>query len=64
MQLQEKPPLGCKPGWLVSQERILELSEAIGRYAIAVGTSKTDMIREWATEILLQCDLLDKLEVT
>lgn len=54
----KKPPLGCRPAWLISRERILELSEAIERWA---KSSQKDVshIREWATEIYCHCVILE-----
>lgn len=60
--MEEKPALGVMPCWLHTQNRICELAEAISKNAVSVHRSKTDLIRLWAKEILLQCDLLDEIE--
>lgn len=53
-----KPPLGCKPAFVSSQERIVELSEAITRQA--KDTCNEYLIKKWATEILYQCEIMMK----
>lgn len=53
-----KPPLGCKPAFVSSQERIIELSEAITRNA--KDTCNEYLIKKWATEILYQCEIMTK----
>ena len=65
--IYKEPPLGCKPSWLSSCERIKELSEAIIRNmngAItkdANGVYKdTSNVKKWATEILYHCEILEK----
>ncbi len=54
-----KPPLGCKPSWLSSCERIKELSEAIIRNVNGVHKD-TSNVKKWATEILYQCEIMEK----
>lgn len=53
-----KPPLGCKPSWLSSSERIGELTRAITRN-IESPNKDIDHIRKWATEILYHCAILE-----
>ena len=54
-----KPPLGCKPSWISSCERIAELSEAITRNINGVHTD-TSYVKKWATEILYHCEIMEK----
>lgn len=56
----KKPPLGCITFDLTAGSRIHELASAIDRYS---GETKgnTDLIRSWANEIILQCDLIDRM---
>lgn len=56
-----KPPLGCKPSWLASQERIETLGEAIVRYAYHpnVNGTTTKQIKAWAKEILYHCEIME-----
>ena len=57
-----KPPLGAKPGWICAADRISELAGAIQRYADeAHGSDRRTFIREWAEEILMQCDIWDMI---
>lgn len=57
--LYKKPPLGCKPSWISSCERIKELSEAITRN-IDVVHKDTGNVKKWATEILYQCEIMEE----
>ena len=54
----DKPPFGCKPACVSSAERIIELSEAITRQA--KDTCNEQLIKRWATEILYQCEIMEK----
>lgn len=63
----KKPPLGCKPSWLSSCERIEELSKAIIRDVNGAVTKDTNgvhkdtsNVKKWATEILYQCEIMEK----
>lgn len=56
--VSSKPPLGCKPAYISSPERIVELSKAITRQA--EDTCNEQLIRRWATEILYHCEILEK----
>ena len=61
-----KPPIGPSPNWFVIPSRIKELSDSIARYTDheRIGSDKqvTQVIREWATEIICHCDTLDRLQ--
>ena len=57
-----KPPIGVKPGWICAAERISALAGAIQRNADeGHGSSRCSLIRGWAEEILMQCDIWDKI---
>ena len=55
----EKPPLGVSPWWFIYPKRVIELSEAITRYAdfsskrtlIRNTVADYKMIHQWALEI-------------
>jgi len=55
----EKPPLGCKPVYIVTEDRILELCSGIGRM---VSSGNYALAKKFAKEIYLQCDLLLQME--
>ena len=57
----EKPPLGCATFDMIAGDRIHELSSAIDRYS-SESKDNIDLIRKWAKEIILQCDLIDKMK--
>jgi len=57
--MYKKPPLGCKPSWVSSYERIKELSEAIARNINGVHKDVKN-VRKWATEILYHCEIMEK----
>lgn len=57
-KIVDKPPLGAKPCHIHAEQRIEDLSNAILRN-IGSGKSKYDLIRKWAKEIVLQCDLAE-----
>lgn len=53
------------PGWAHAAERIGQLGEAIQYYAKNEhGPSRRTYIRLWAEEILMQCDIWDKVTDT
>lgn len=54
----DKPPLGIKPCHIHAEQRIEDLSNAIVRN-VGSDKPKYDLIRKWATEIVLQCDLAE-----
>lgn len=60
----DKRPLGVPPYYINVSARIAELSEAIYRYAGEPMRSSTPLIKEWAKEIVAQCDLVEKMEKT
>ncbi len=55
----EKPPIGVSPWWFIYPKRVIELSEAISRYAdfaskrtlFAHSTNDYKLIYQWAMEI-------------
>ena len=55
----EKPPLGCKPAFIVAEDRILDLCSGIGRM---LSSGNYDLAKKFAKEIYLQCDLLSQME--
>ena len=55
-----KPPLGVKPYFVSATDRIEELSKAI--YDYSQETSRTSLIKRWASEIILQCELIEKTQ--
>ncbi len=55
-----RPTLSVKPGWLVAQNRIKELTEGIQRYSDNVQEHYLD-IYQYAREIEYQCDIVDYL---
>lgn len=57
--MYNKPPLGCKPSWISSCERIKELSEAITRN-VGGAHKDTSYVKKWATEILYHCEIMEK----
>lgn len=56
---ENKPPLGVKPAWLVAEERIADLSEAITRLITSNETHylKFNKAKDYAEEIKLFCKL-------
>ena len=58
---EEKPPLGVKPYWIHSSERILDLCGAIERYTCYSIRIETDFIKRWAKEIVEQCEIIERL---
>ncbi len=55
----KKPPLGCKPVYLVAEDRIFDLMNGICRMIVG---GNYDMAKKFAKEIYLQCDLLLQME--
>lgn len=62
MDETKKPPLGVKPAWLVAEGRIVELSSALNRYAQHCEKSEISIMRMWAEEIIMQCNIIEKME--
>ena len=60
----DKRPLGATPYFINASARIAKLSEAIYRYSGEPMRSSTPLIKEWAKEIIAQCDLVEKMEKT
>lgn len=52
--------MGVPPYYVVAQSRISSLAQAIDRFA-EVDNLNTELIKNWAKEIIAQCDLLDEL---
>ena len=55
----DKPPLGCAPSYIPACDRIADLSIAICRNS-STAEYNLGHIRKWATEILAQCDIIEK----
>jgi len=48
----KKPPIGITPRWLVTEQRVIDLREAIDRYKLA----GLNPLKEWEIELLeLEC---------
>lgn len=61
MQDLRKPPIGTKPYWIGASKRISELCEAIKRYTDYSAARSTDLIKLWAKEIVMQCEIIEKM---
>lgn len=61
MQDLRKPPIGTKPYWISASKRISELCEAIKRYTDYSAARSTDLIKLWAEEIVMQCEIIEKM---
>lgn len=59
-----KPPIGVKPFFVAATDRISDLGHCIARQTDGTINPNIDFIREWATEILYQCDLIKRMEKT
>ena len=55
------PPIGAIPDYVVARKRIKSLSQAISRYAMSPGQN-TEIMKQWAAEIIAQCELIEKLK--
>lgn len=53
------PPLGVKPAYLVAEDRITELCEAVVRM---VEGKNYKLAKRYAREIYYQCDLMNQIE--
>ena len=60
-EVKEKPPTGICPYFVAGGYRIKDLAKAIERYAENPKWNLSTM-RRWATEIIAQCDLIEKME--
>lgn len=58
----KKPPLGVKPAWLSAWERVSKLAAAIQRQCNDAPHGNYRFCREWAREIVMQCDILEKIK--
>jgi ribulose 1,5-bisphosphate carboxylase large subunit-like protein len=56
-----KPPLGASPAYIPAENRIKELAEAITRTSIE-GRNYTGHISMWAREIIMQCEIMEKIK--
>jgi len=54
----KKPPLGATPAWLGATRRIVELAKAINRTATDYSAGDEYRMKNWAKEIMMQCDIL------
>lgn len=57
-EIEHKPPLGAMPAWIGAARRIKELAEAISRTAETYSGSGEYRMKNWAKEIIIQCDIL------
>jgi hypothetical protein len=55
-----KPPLGATPYWYTIKNRIEELANAILRYNDFSRNTKS--IKTWAKEIVLYCELVERMK--
>ena len=53
-----KPPIGAMPAYLSATRRIIELAKAIDRTAADYSAGSECRMKNWAKEIILQCDIL------
>lgn len=56
-----KPPLGAAPAYISAENRIKELADAISRTS-EQGRFYTGHITLWAREIILLCELMEKIK--
>lgn len=54
----KKPPLRVMPAWFGAARRISELAEAINRTATDYSDGDEYRMKNWAKEIMMQCDIL------
>lgn len=59
----DRPPLGTPPWYIISRLRVKDLNEAITRY-LQEDHINTYCIKEWAKEIIAQCELMEKMDKT
>lgn len=55
-----KPPLGAMPAWISATRRIIELAKAINRNAADYSDGNELLIKKWAEEIRVQCEILSR----
>lgn len=64
MAIWIKTPPDAEPVWMAADNRIRELALSIERRAgIAPDADGLRKIREWATEIVCQCDMVERVQV-
>lgn len=61
MEQIRKPPLGTAPANVCATRRIRDLAGAINRTAVEYSRGDEYRIRNWAQEIIMQCDILRDL---
>lgn len=62
MSIWIKTPPDAEPVWMAADNRIRELALSIERRAgIAPDADGLRKIREWATEIVCQCDMVERV---
>lgn len=61
METIRKPPLGAAPANACATRRIRDLAGAINRTAVEYSRGDEYRIRNWAQEIIMQCDILRDL---
>lgn len=63
MAIWIKTPPDAEPVWMAADNRIRELALSIERRAgIAPDADGLRQIREWATEIVCQCDMVERVQ--
>ena len=63
MAIWIKTPPDAEPVWMAADNRIRELACSIVRCADgAPDTDRLRKIREWATEIVYQCDMVERVQ--
>ncbi len=56
-------PPDAEPVWMAADTRIREMALSIARCAdIAPDADELRRIREWATEIVYQCDMVERVQ--
>lgn len=56
----DKPSIGAVPYYIQAGQRIAQLGEAICAYS---QEDRPDIIKKWAKEIILQCELIEKMGI-
>jgi hypothetical protein len=57
----KRPPLGTPPWYITARMRLKDLNNAINRY-LEEDHINTTCIKEWAKEIIAQCELMEKMD--
>ena len=55
--MNDKPPIGCTPGWLVAENRLYELIAAFKRNVEC--RDSIPYMRLWLKEMQLQLDIIE-----